>query len=157
MLKVPGLVLESLLLFAPGTAIGATIISTFGPGDSYSPCCGFGNVAPAQMAYPFTIPSGPNFTFTGAELALSEGIGSTNAVDISLAADASDQPGTLLETFHLVNALGPAGANNPLGPRWMGLSVSILCERWKVAAGVSAAPTARLNSLASSRRRLNPV
>ena len=79
------------------------------------------------MAYPFVLPSGSNYTFTDAKLALSQGIGLNNAVDISLALDASDQPGAVLESFHLVNALGPAGANNPpvavtsvLNPRLLG-------------------------------------
>jgi hypothetical protein len=113
MYKSQYLLLGILLLFPYRSAKGTMIISTFGAGNSYSFCCGFGNVAPTQMAYPFIISPGPNFIFTSAELALSEGIGSTNAVDISLANDASDLPGAVLETFHLDNALGPAGANNP--------------------------------------------
>jgi hypothetical protein len=80
------------------------------------------------MAYPFVLPSGSNCTFTGdAKLALSLEIGSNNAVDISLALDALDQPGDVLESFHLVTALGPAGANNAavaatslLNPRLLG-------------------------------------
>jgi hypothetical protein len=104
MYKSQYLLLGILLLFNR-SAKGITIISTFGPGSSYSACCGFGNVAPTQMAYPFLILSGPNFIFTGATLALSQGIGSTNAVDISLATDASGLPGAVLETFHLDNAL----------------------------------------------------
>src|SRR2546430_6991403 len=53
------LLMGILLLFPNWSATGATIISTLGPGDSYSACCGFGNVAPTQMAYPFVIVSGP--------------------------------------------------------------------------------------------------
>src|SRR2546430_9737267 len=40
------LLMGILLLFPNWSATGATIISTLGPGDSYSACCGFGNVAP---------------------------------------------------------------------------------------------------------------
>jgi hypothetical protein len=109
----PKHLLGIVLLLAHGTARGGIIFSTFGPGNSYSACCGFGNVAPTRMAYPFIVLPNQNFIFNGAALALSQGIGSTNAVDISLATDASDQPGAVLETFHLMNALGPAGANNP--------------------------------------------
>ena len=92
-----------------------TIVSTFGPGDEYQDCCGFGNVAPYQLAYSFTIPSGgPNFIFESASLALSDGLGTAKDVDISLATDASNQPGTVLETFSLLDVLGPSGTDNPL-------------------------------------------
>jgi hypothetical protein len=105
-----------LLLFLAGASTEAsTIFSTFapGPGDFYDTCCAFGNVSPYEIAYPFTVPATSNFSFTSGKLALSQGIGSVNAVDISLTTDASDQPGTVLESFHLVNALGIAGASNP--------------------------------------------
>ena len=103
-----------LVLISVSASIQAgAIVSTFGPGDSYQSCCGLGNVFPADLAYAFQTPIGSDYTFTGAALALSEGIGSTNAVDIFLAGDASGQPGAILESFHLVNFLGPAGAANP--------------------------------------------
>lgn len=107
------ILLGILLLSSYRFANAGIIFSTFGPANSYSTCCGFGNVAPTQMAYPFVLAAGPNFVFTGAALALSQGIGSTNSLDISLARDASGQPGAVLETLHLDNALGPAGSNNP--------------------------------------------
>src|SRR6266481_6220523 len=102
------------LLLTSGAADAVTIFSTFGPGNTYNACCGFGTVFPSEIAYPFVVPPGPDFVFTSATLALAlEPSFSTNMADISLATDTSNQPGVVLEIFHLVNALGPAGSNNP--------------------------------------------
>ncbi len=107
-----------LLLLACGPGISETIVSTFAsdaniPPDGFLDCCGEGVVAPYQIAYPFLIPTGSNFTFESATLALAEGIGDVNGVDISLATDSSNQPGTVLETFDLAGVLGQFGTNNP--------------------------------------------
>jgi hypothetical protein len=115
---VPKLQLFVLLLLACGPGISETIVSTFAsdaniPPDGFLDCCAEGVVAPYQIAYPFLIPTTSNFTFESATLALAKGIGNVNGVDISLATDASNQPGTVLETFDLVGALGQFGANNP--------------------------------------------
>jgi len=111
--RIIGQLLLGFTLTSAPYANAGTIVSTFLPGDLYDTCCGIGNVAPTQVAFAFEAPIASDFTFTGAALALSQGIGSVNAVDISLAGDSSGQPGTILESFHLENALGPAGANNP--------------------------------------------
>jgi hypothetical protein len=68
---------------------------------------------PRKWPIPFW-PTSSNFVFTSALLALSEGIGTDNAVDISLATDSNDEPGTILETFQVTGELGPAGQDNPL-------------------------------------------
>src|SRR5205814_1306187 len=95
-----------------GSAKGDTIISTFGP-DNSSGGSGTGNGGPSELAFPFIVPVGPDYIFTSAALALMFESG-TNAIDISIATDSSDKPGTVLETIHLENALEEAGTNNPL-------------------------------------------
>jgi hypothetical protein len=105
-----------LSLCMQSTVFADTIVSTFGPGNSIA-CCGFGwgNGFQDELAYPFIVPVSSNYVFTTAALALSLQPVSTNtnAVDISLATDASDQPGTILESFHVVNSLGPNSNSNP--------------------------------------------
>jgi hypothetical protein len=64
------------------------------------------------MAYPF-LPS-EDATFDSAALALAHGPFTTNtSVNIDLRADASDSPGDVLESFHLVDVLPVAGSVAP--------------------------------------------
>jgi hypothetical protein len=87
------------LLFTAGFAYCGTISSTFGPGGTFSLGVGFGVVGPAEIAYPFTVPAGSNYIFDSASLALSEGIGTNDLVTISLAANATGDPGSILENL----------------------------------------------------------
>lgn len=91
-----------------------TLFTSLGPDDSYTSCCGWGVVGPSDIAYSFTITGPTGYAFASAALALSQGIGTHNSVDIILAKDNSGQPGDPLESFHLENVLGPAGLENPL-------------------------------------------
>ena len=83
------------LTLAPNVAVS----SNFGPSGTFNPGLGSGVVAPAQLAYPFTVPGNANYAFQAASLALSRGIGSNNSFVASLAADAGGVPGSILETF----------------------------------------------------------
>jgi hypothetical protein len=91
-----------------GLAQSVTISSTFGPNGTFNPTIGWGVLGPTQMAYPFTVPSGANYAFQSASLGLTVGIGTTNSVTISLAADGGGVPGSLLETFTVNGALQTA-------------------------------------------------
>jgi hypothetical protein len=93
------------LLTIAGLAHGDTLSTTFFPNGTFNPSIGYGSVYPAQMAYPFTVPSGAGYAFASASLGLSAGIGTANSLMISLAADAGGVPGTFLETFTVTGAL----------------------------------------------------
>src|SRR2546430_2764905 len=85
-----------------------TLFSSFGPSGSFTTSFGWGLASPAEMAYPF-LPS-EDATFDSAALALAHGPFTTNtSVNIDLRADASDSPGDVLESFHLVDVLPVAG------------------------------------------------
>ena len=86
------------------------VYTTLGPGGSINPCCGLGAVSPYEVAYSFTVTS--DVVLTGALLALSEGIGSTNSVTIELSVDGANQPGATIESCTLNNALPPAGTGD---------------------------------------------
>lgn len=115
----------AVLLFSLHTVARASVVySTLNPDGSYNPCCGIGAVSPTEIAYSFTVQS--DVYFTGALLALSEGIGSDNSVTVELVSDADNQPGNILESFTLVNELPPAGTEG-------GVTVSSLLDPYLAA------------------------
>lgn len=82
------------------------IYSNFGPGMTYNSGTGYSvngtNNTGQVLAVRFT--STGNFTFTSAQLAMIYFSG-TNQLQVSLATNASNQPGTILETITLNNAV----------------------------------------------------
>jgi hypothetical protein len=93
---------------------GDTLVPTFGPNDSYNLVDVPGTAVPETTAIPFIAPASANVLFAGATIALSE-FGATsaeNAVDVRLATDLSGAPGSVLENFHLVDALPLSGQDN---------------------------------------------
>lgn len=101
---------------AQGVLRGDTIASTFGPGDSFDASGGWAAVAPYALAYPFRVPDDSNYLFIAAKLAISWEYGPTNEFDAILANDHSNQPGTGLESFHLVNVVPPIGGGRNNAP-----------------------------------------
>src|ERR1700728_4138649 len=93
------ILLAGYLLSMAGIAQCSVISSTFGTGGTFSMGVGYGVVGPYELAYPFTVPSGSNYVFDSASLALSEGIGTNDSVTISLAVNAAGVPGSILENL----------------------------------------------------------
>ena len=110
------LFLALLLFFGAGLVKADTLVSTLAPGNlPFNPSMGTGSAFPAQIAFPFIVPSSSNFIFTGASIALLEEQSSTtNDAFVSLATDASGHPGSILETFQLLNVLQPFGPSTSL-------------------------------------------
>lgn len=92
-----------------GEARGDVIFSNLGPGDSFdssqswfvgglNSSVGQSFGLGARVAMPFTVATGPDVVFTGAELALSYTEG-PNSLEVQLATDAAGLPGAVLESI----------------------------------------------------------
>jgi hypothetical protein len=111
-----GTVLLSLLFAGPVYAV--IIFDNFGPGDTYNSGVG-ATLATADslvgsdldQGLGFTVP-GPGYILDNIELAvgLVEG---PNELDVWLMDDVSGEPGSIIESFHLSNAMGAFGDLNP--------------------------------------------
>ena len=96
------------------------IINKFGPGDAYTVDYGYAvtNLGPTWgYIYVETgtsfIPIGSNYSLDRIELAIAIWSGS-NELDVLLMTDDNGKPGTIIETFHFSEAMGPYGFPNPL-------------------------------------------
>ena len=88
------------------------LFNSFGPGGSFTTSFGFGIGGPFEMAYPF-MPT-ETATFDTAALGISTPLINTQrSVNIDLLTDASDSPGTILESFQLMNILPFSGFPAP--------------------------------------------
>ncbi len=103
-----------MLLAVPSHA--AVIFDTLGPGDTYDTSIGYtigfsateydqGNSFSFAVAAPYLLDS--------IELAASL-VSGTNELDVWLMSDAAGEPGTIIEAFNFVGAMGFLGSNNPL-------------------------------------------
>jgi hypothetical protein len=93
-----------------------TIFSTLGPGDTYNLGVGWtigtiNDLWDQGSQFSFT---GPNPVSLGSiELAMSL-VSGTNELDVWLMNDAGGQPGSIIESFNFIGAMGPFGDDNPL-------------------------------------------
>ena len=95
-------------VFAISRIFAGTIATSYGPGGTFiQGIGGWATVNPSEIAYPFTVPSGSDYTFDSASLALADGIGPDNSTFVILASNAGGIPGLSLETF-FVTELGPS-------------------------------------------------
>jgi len=103
-----------LLLAVPCHA--GPIFSTLGPGDTYELSGWWGIIS-----FPYDLDTANQFSFAGStkycldtiELAVGFNTG-TNELGVWLMSDAAGEPGTIIEAFNFVDAMGPTGQNNPL-------------------------------------------
>ena len=109
---------SALLSLSLISTVGASTIvyDNFGPGDSYATNllwalgqeAGLGDI---DRGFGFT-PSESGYLYS-VEVAVSLTIfASPNVLDLWIMDDASGEPGNILESFHLVDAMGPAGSLN---------------------------------------------
>jgi hypothetical protein len=108
------------LLGGAGVGRADVIVNNFGPGDSYDISQGWQvGTSPVggpvlEQAVAFT-PAGASFMLDRIEVALSQSGFSTgpNLIEVALTTSSGGVPGTVLETFRFVDAMGPFGRFNP--------------------------------------------
>ena len=101
------------VLFEAACVKGDIVDPTLGADDSYSLADGPETTASGEVTFPFTVPSDAKFVFAGAMALTGFGVSSTaNIADFRLAGDVSGAPGSLLESFRLVDALPLAEPDN---------------------------------------------
>jgi hypothetical protein len=114
------LVAVALLGSGAGPARADIIFNNFGPGDGYDTSQGW-QVGASPLGGPrleqataFT-PTGASFTFDQVAIALSRSGFSTgpNLIDVALTTSSGGAPGTVLETFRFVGAMGLFGLFSP--------------------------------------------
>jgi len=103
----------SVFLILPGQAPAAVITSTFGPGDSYNGGISWSVIATQDIAMPFTVTGGSNYTFTSVELALSAASGDLN---ILLLSDSAGLPGGVIESMTVTDPSGITTATSAIFP-----------------------------------------
>ncbi len=96
------------------------IFSNFGPGMTFTNGVYFVNGGNTGQVLAVRFTSTGNFTFSSAQLALNL-VSGTNQLQVSLATNSSNSPGTIIETITVNNALGPlpgsvVTANSTLQP-----------------------------------------
>jgi len=102
------------LLLLAASLHADTLFSSFGPGGTFTTTFGWGIGGPFEMAYPFV--SSETAAFETAALGIStpqDPRFTQRSVNIDLLTDASDSPGTILESFQLVNVLPFSGSIAP--------------------------------------------
>jgi hypothetical protein len=111
-----GLTALLLVMSGPGPAKADIIFSNFGPADTYNtedgPVLGQLGVNRAERAAAFTV-TGDSFSLDRIELAASLNLG-PNRLVVTLVTSQAGLPGdTVLETWDIVNGMGPLGTTNP--------------------------------------------
>ncbi len=107
------MLMGSMFLIDSPPATAGVITSTFGPGDSFDAGTGWIVDASQDMAMPFTVSGGSNFTFTSVELALSGSLGTLN---ILLMSDAAGLPGGVIESITVTDPAGITTATSTAFP-----------------------------------------
>ena len=101
-----------ILLVGGGEQLRAGIVySNFGPGDSYQNA-GYA-IYPDEVALGMPFTPGLDYNLTRIELAAGL-LDGPNVLDVSLMTSDGGVPGTVIETWHLIDALGPWPASKPL-------------------------------------------
>ena len=104
-------------LFLPISPVFAgTIASTYGPGGTFTQGLAWGTVGPGALAYPFSVPTDQDYSFSSASLALSDGIGAADSTSVILAANAAGVPGVPIETFFVTGLLPSVGGGSSVSP-----------------------------------------
>jgi hypothetical protein len=107
-------VVAALSLASP--ILAGTIFSNFGPGDSFDPggqTLSVGSPIGEDDDQGSAFTPSSNLFLTRIELAVGLASG-PNLLDVWLMSDSGGQPNTIIESFHLVDAMGPFAGSRPL-------------------------------------------
>jgi hypothetical protein len=119
MLKLRALVVFSFVLAALQirTSSADTVYSDFTTGNpTYNLSAGWnlsGSSNPISFEDAMSFTPTADYSFVAADLAVSL-ISGTNSLTVTINADVSNLPGTVLDTLTLTSSMGPFGSNNPL-------------------------------------------